>query len=183
MPAKDVRWSVALCDTPPPSTAHAGEGVYFSIDPETGCWVWQGNVQPRRYGQGYGRISFGTTNYRAHRVVYEAHRGPIPAGYGLDHLCANPLCVNPDHLEPVTTGENVRRGRRAKLTRADVAEIRWLLAATNLTQKEIGALFGVSRAPVSHIASGRCWYEEPHEDFAANPRLPIPEELLRRFRP
>jgi hypothetical protein len=35
--------------------------------------------------------------------------GPIPEGLTIDHLCTNKACVNPEHLEPVTRGENVRR--------------------------------------------------------------------------
>lgn len=46
----------------------------------------------------------------AHRAVYEALVGPIPPELELDHLCRNPACVNPAHLEPVTRKENVRRG-------------------------------------------------------------------------
>lgn len=34
-------------------------------------------------------------------------------GLTIDHLCRNPLCVNPDHLEPVTNSENVRRAAAA----------------------------------------------------------------------
>ncbi|WP_369010576.1 HNH endonuclease signature motif containing protein, partial [Bacillus cereus] len=46
---------------------------------------------------------------RAHRYVYENLSGPIPEGMELDHLCRNPPCVNPDHLDPVTHEENMRR--------------------------------------------------------------------------
>ncbi len=45
-----------------------------------------------------------------HRFSYELHIGPIPEGLVIDHLCRTPACVNPDHLEPVTNAENVRRG-------------------------------------------------------------------------
>lgn len=46
----------------------------------------------------------------AHRAVYDEIVGPIPYGLTLDHLCANPPCVNPAHMEPVTPGENRKRG-------------------------------------------------------------------------
>lgn len=46
----------------------------------------------------------------AHRISYEHFTGPIPAGLHLDHLCRNRACVNPEHCEPVTCRENVRRG-------------------------------------------------------------------------
>lgn len=73
----------------------------FTEDAATGCWIWSGRVH-QRYGQAsHGRV--------AHRLVYEQRRGPIPEGMELDHTCRNTLCVNPDHLEPVTRAENVRR--------------------------------------------------------------------------
>jgi hypothetical protein len=56
---------------------------------------------------------------RAHRYAYEQLVGPIPEGLVLDHLCRNRLCINPLHLEPVTIGENIRRGafdRAGKIT-------------------------------------------------------------------
>ena len=43
-------------------------------------------------------------------MAYELFIGPIPDGLTIDHLCRNPNCVNPTHLEPVTMWENLMRG-------------------------------------------------------------------------
>jgi hypothetical protein len=73
-----------------------------------GCRVWMGPITNAGYGRmawtGTGRIEYG-----AHRIAYLAFVGPIPSGLVVDHLCRNRLCVNPEHLEPVTVRENVMR--------------------------------------------------------------------------
>lgn len=72
-----------------------------------GCWVWTGSFFSKKP---YGQFSAGGKNWRAHRFSYEALRGAIPDGLTLDHLCRNPGCVNPEHLEPVPAVENIMRG-------------------------------------------------------------------------
>lgn len=81
-------------------------------EPNSGCWLWIGKMT-----HGYGKATIAMREVPAHRFSYELFRGPIPAGLVLDHLCRVPLCVNPDHLEPVTNRENVRRGISAELNR------------------------------------------------------------------
>jgi hypothetical protein len=73
----------------------------------TDCWFWTGVVN----GSGYGSTWLGGKWVGAHRLAYETLRGPIPAHYDIDHLCRRRLCVNPEHLEPVTRRENLRRGK------------------------------------------------------------------------
>lgn len=83
-----------------------------------GCWIWQG-AKTGGYGViGMGPRGSGTRN--THRVAYEHHKGPIPEGLVLDHLCRNPPCCNPDHLEAVPQQVNVDRGlRRRGSTRSE----------------------------------------------------------------
>ena len=79
---------------------------YVDKDGTDGCWLWTGHTSP----DGYGVLRIdGRTEYMP-RWSYELHNGPIADGLEPDHLCRVRLCVNPEHLEPVTHEENVLRG-------------------------------------------------------------------------
>ncbi len=72
----------------------------------TGCVDWTGSMTEK----GYGIVEWDGRTWRAHRVAYVLENGPIPEGMQLDHLCRNRRCINPTHLEVVTSRENTLRG-------------------------------------------------------------------------
>lgn len=119
---------------------------------ETPCWVWQRG----RFKAGYG--SMGRNAY-AHRVYYERAKGPIPSGMDIDHLCRNRACVNPDHLEVVTRAVNLRRGATAKLTEADVKEIR---ADKTTHYRVLAERYGVAPVTILNIRTGYSWKDVRH---------------------
>lgn len=75
------------------------------VEKTESCWNWTGSI-----AGGYGKFWFEGGPRLAHRLAYFHWVGPVPEGLTLDHLCRNTSCVNPDHLEPVTLVENIRRG-------------------------------------------------------------------------
>ena len=75
------------------------------------CWIWRGAVNNKGYGVMTIRRDRKPMLRPAHCVWYETEIGPVPAGLELDHLCRNPICCRPSHLEAITHRENMRRSK------------------------------------------------------------------------
>lgn len=128
------------------------------------CWEWRGC----RDKNGYGLVQYQKRQYRVHRVSYLLHYGEFSGDLLVCHECDNPPCVNPWHLFLGTNAENTadrdRKGRaargeesnRAKLTEADVLEIR-AMAASGSRTKEMTDRFGISYNMIGAIARGDFW--------------------------
>lgn len=126
--------------------------------------TWRGVVVKPNPQSGYIQLPRTENGKRiwpqAHRVRYEAAHGPVDPELVIDHLCRNRACCNPAHMEAVTRAENLRRGVVAKLTPAQVNEIR-ALKGSGLTHREIGLRFDVSQAHTTNILNGKYWSDGP----------------------
>lgn len=116
------------------------------------CWIWDRAVNNR----GYGTISVNGRSVMAHRYYYERVKGPIPEGFVVDHLCSVPLCVNPEHLEPVSQAENTRRGNKAILTAEQARKIREAPRYYG-SRIDLAKQYGVGVETISEIRKGRRW--------------------------
>lgn len=83
---------------------------WAKVDRTDHCWTWTACINSR----GYGCFAVNGKAQLVHRLSYADAFGDIPDGLTIDHLCRNIRCVRPDHLEPVTLAENIRRAADTK---------------------------------------------------------------------
>lgn len=124
-----------------------GSLLEYRVD-DNGCWRWLRSMVGK-----YGR---GPRKTYAHRFYYEKAKGKIPNGFQIDHLCKVTDCVNPSHLEAVTSLENIRRSTTTKLTSDEVAEIR-SLREDGLLFRQIAKRFKVHKETVRSICRRKHW--------------------------
>lgn len=136
---------------------------------DTPCIDWTGAVSPEGYARVYNPEQKRTV--KAHRFFYEIWHGPIPQGKVVMHLCDNRKCVNPDHLELGTQGENLKdmhdKGRHnpklpvgeehhfTTLSQDEAIEI--LRRAAPGNYRKLAKEYGVSRVTIRNIALGKTW--------------------------
>lgn len=131
-----------------------------------GCWGWHGTTVIR----GYGRLSYKDRPISAHRASWIIHKGSIPKGMFVCHVCDNPPCTNPDHLFIGTAQDNSldminkkrnkpNRGSKcpqSKLKEEDVLAIRQMINEGK-KQRDIAIIFSVNEKTISKIKHKIRW--------------------------
>ena len=125
------------------------------VDHVTECWEWTRAKTRAGYGETFvnGKVVY------THRISVEFFIGPIADKMHVDHLCRNPSCCNPKHLEVVTHAENLRRSPTVKLNQDSANEIR-VLHAQGITPKELASRYSISRESVYGLLKGRTWRDQ-----------------------
>lgn len=82
---------------------------HFTKASKERCWIWK-----KPAGNGYGIICLRGKKWLAHRVIHGMFGGTATEKQVVDHLCGNPACVNPEHLEAVSDSVNILRGKRPR---------------------------------------------------------------------
>ena len=102
----------SILDLPEDERPKVEARFWAKVEKTEGCWIWKGCTHGRiKYGAFNVTFSVNTAKMLpAHRVSYEITNGRISEGLTIDHLCRNPSCLNPEHLEAVTNRENALRG-------------------------------------------------------------------------
>lgn len=139
--------------------------VAITANPDR-CWEWQGG----RFPEGYGISKSEAKQFKlAHHVSWYLTFGEYPQkGVSIMHLCDNPPCVNPKHLQAGTHQDNMtdmvskkrnafgERSGMAKLQNADIPNIIELVKS-GLSQREVARRFDVSHTVVNGICLGKLW--------------------------
>ncbi len=121
------------------------------------CWPWKAAAGTF----GHGRFKVAGKLYSTHRIAVALSGRELPPGTVVMHICDNPACCNPKHLEIGTQSRNAKdafkRGRRAgpkaKLTPAEVRSIR----TDPRGAAELATAYGVTATCISHIRTGVTW--------------------------
>lgn len=132
------------------------------------CWLWKDDKQLTQ--SGYGTAFYGTIRTTAHRIAYMLVKGFIPDGMDILHSCDVRRCCNTAHHFPGTAQDNtddmIAKGRdnfvgapvgerngNAKLSDTIIPQI-FERSAMGMSQRQIGAQFGISKSEVGNILRG-----------------------------
>lgn len=131
----------------------------------TGCWVWQRSTQ-----KGYGALQWDGRLQRAHRLAYQAWRGPTGTSDVL-HDCDRPACCNPFHLTLGTHADNMRdmarkgrggardgRGERNGNNTLTLEKAKAILQDKR-SSRVLAPIYGVHPTTIQQLRAGKTWPE------------------------
>ena len=136
-------------------------------DETTGCWNWKQSTS--RTSMGYGQAHMWGKTMNCHRLAYILWKGWPKEGNVVRHLCNNPKCCNPAHLEEGTQIDNIldcmmadrhtkgERNGRSKITERQAVEIAFKFYVEDKGMTEIGREYGLTRVAVRYIINGKHW--------------------------
>ena len=147
--------------------------LHASIMTLTSPCIVTGHSPDKRTG--YVNATLNGKTVLRHRLEYCRHNNVKLAdikGKVVMHLCDNPACVNPQHLQLGTQSDNIcdmyRKARNdltarargenvntAKLTADTVREI--LRTPIKFTSKQLAEKYGVSESTIMAVRAGRTW--------------------------
>ena len=142
-----------------------------SVDPREGT-VYGSAATPVGFVCSAGYVRIGTRrdgHQYAHRLIYEACRGPIPPGYYIDHVNGCKADNRLRNLEAVTPSENLARAYErgalpigaaklnARLTEALVRKIR----ASRVPTREWARQLDLDPSTVRAARAGTTWRHVP----------------------
>lgn len=143
------------------------KGLKIKIYTNKGCWLWLNSKSPN----GYGNFRYQSS----HRYIYELSKGRVKNGYDLDHLCRNRICCNPNHLEEVMREENSFRGKKSRLTKKIVLEMRNLYKTEKVSN--ISEEYNIPYSTAHAAITGITWKNIDNKTI----RKQIKSEFRRKF--
>lgn len=135
------------------------------MEPSEGCRDW-----PYALRDGYGTVVYDGRSWQVHVLTCIVWHGSRPPGMEAAHSCGRSICWAGEHLRWDTHRSNladriahgtIRRGEKnnkAKLTEAQVLEIRARYAVGGITQRELATEYGVSRPAVGYVIRRHTWH-------------------------
>jgi DNA-binding MarR family transcriptional regulator len=155
-----------------------------------GCVEWPFSLN----ASGYGQVCRHYETLRAHRIVCEMFHGkPSKKRCQAAHSCGNRVCFNPRHLRWASPKENhadkIAHGThlkgediaQAKLSKAQVAEMRRLYNSDEATQIELAYRFGLTMAATNRIVTGKSYTDgfDPIALAKRTHKYPTPRTFTR----
>ncbi len=136
---------------------------WSKVEKTDDCWVWKGTLGNTNYGEFIIKKNGKWVPMRPSRLSYLLKYGVLPDDKYVLHTCDTPLCVNPNHLFIGTQKDNIqdalKKGRipkgensyRAKLSEAQIREIRSRYIPRVTTQRQLASEFGVSHTVIGRV--------------------------------